>query len=65
MIEAWTKVRTYSCDSYTFNVYKWKNPDLQVLWMFLEIQVRIELQHVPKFLATDTGATSMLPTVRL
>ena len=49
----------------TFNVYKWKNPDLQVLWMFLEIQVRIELQYVPKFLATDTGATSMLPTVRL
>jgi len=42
----------------TFNVYKWKNPDLQVLWL-LEIQVRIQLQYVPKFLATDAGATSI------
>ena len=66
MIKAWTKVRADSWDRY-FRIrrilYKWKNPDLQVLWI-CSWRFKLESNHVPKFLATVTGTTSMLPTVR-
>ena len=41
-----------------------KKTDLQVLWV-CSWRFRLESNHVPKFLATVTGATSMLPRVRL
>ena len=67
MIKAWTKVRADSWDRY-FRIRrilnKWKNPDLQELWI-CSWRFKLESNHVPKFLATVTGATSMLPTVRL
>ena len=67
MIKAWTKVRADSWDRY-FRIrqilYKWKNSDLQVLWI-CPWRFKLESNHVPKFLATVTGATSMLPTERL
>ena len=67
MIKAWTKVRVDSWDRY-FRIrrilYKWKNPDLQVPWI-CPWRFKLESNHVPKFLATVTGATSMLPTVTL
>ena len=60
MIKAWTKVRADSWDRY-FRIrrilYKWKNPDLQVLWI-CSWRFKLESNHVPKFLATVTGATS-------
>ena len=67
MIKAWTKVRADSWDRY-FRIrrilYKWKNPDLQVLWI-CSWRFRLESNHDPKFLTTVTGTTSILPTVRL
>ena len=67
MINAWTKVRADSWDKY-FRIrqilHKWKNSDLQVLWI-CPWRFKLESNHVPKFLATVAGATSMLPTVRL
>ena len=67
MIKAWTEGRADSRNRYFWIrriLYKWKNPDLQVLWM-CSWRFKLESYHIPKFLATLTGGTSMFPTVTL
>ena len=55
---------TIASVSLVVEFHKWKNPDLQVLWI-CSWRFKLEWKNVPKFLATVTGANPMLPTVRL
>ena len=67
MIKAWTKfVQIPGTDTFGYAEYciEWKNPDLQDLWI-CSWRFKLEQNHAPKFLATMTGATSLLPTIRL
>ena len=65
MIKASTKVRqTPETDTFGYVEYRINGkPRFQVLWI-CSWRVRLESNQDPKFVATVTGATSMLSTVR-
>ena len=64
MIKAWTKVRADSWDRY-FRIrrilYKWKNPDLQVLWMLCYVE---EIVWKVIIIACDHLLVSKMPEKR-
>ena len=65
MIKTWTRVRADSREKHfriRVMLYRWKNPDLQFLWI-CSWRFKLESNHVSNFLATVTGATSMLLTL--